>query len=146
MTWKLLVPIDLHEDHPVWLDHALKLARALDAQVILLHVVDYLAVSSPAELPDGYPIPPLRLMAEPAEKRLQHMAEQIEGVEVKTVLSSGIAAERIVEAAAEHGADQIIIGSHSRKGLARVLLGSVAERVARVSACPVTIVPSEHHD
>ena len=75
MTWKLLVPVDLNEERPAWLDHAVRLARSLEARIILLHVVDYLAVATPSELPDGFPIPPLRLMTEPAEARLAQMAE-----------------------------------------------------------------------
>jgi nucleotide-binding universal stress UspA family protein len=142
MTWKLLVPVDLHEERPVWIDHALRLTRALEGKLILLHVVDYLSVSTPSELPDVYPIPPLRLMTEPAEARLAKMAESYEDLDIETVITSGTAAETIVSAAQEHEVDGIVIGSHSRKGLARMILGSVAERVARLATCPVTIVPA----
>ncbi|MDZ7731022.1 MAG: universal stress protein [Natrialbaceae archaeon] len=54
----------------------------------------------------------------------------------------GKPAKAIVAYAEEHDVDHIMIGSHGRKGVSRVLLGSVAERVARRSPVPVTIVPA----
>lgn len=52
----------------------------------------------------------------------------------------GRPARGIVAYAEEHDVDQVVIGSHGRDGVTRVLLGSVAERVARRAPCPVTIV------
>ncbi len=146
MTRKLLIPVDLHEDRPAWLDFAAEMARQLDAHVVLLHVVDYVAVATPVEIPDGYPIPPIHLMTEPAEERLRTLADSLHGIETTPVVVAGMAADVIVDQAREFEVDQIVIGSHSRRGIARALLGSVAERVARTADCAVTIVPTTHHD
>ncbi len=62
------------------------------------------------------------------------------GVTITTETASGPAARSIVEFADEHDVDGIIIGSHGRSGVSRVLLGSVAERVVRRATPPVTVV------
>jgi len=63
------------------------------------------------------------------------------GVRAKTVLIEGAAtAERIVAAARRRRADLIVIGTHGRTGLARLMLGSVASRVVATSGCPVLTV------
>ncbi|WP_380680192.1 universal stress protein [Salinigranum sp. GCM10025319] len=62
------------------------------------------------------------------------------GVALKTELVYGSPARAIVEYAADNDVDQIIVGSHGRQGVSRVLLGSVAETVVRRSSVPVTVV------
>ncbi|CCQ33363.1 UpsA domain-containing protein [Halorhabdus tiamatea SARL4B] len=57
-----------------------------------------------------------------------------------TELASGRPASQITTYAAEHGVDHIVMGSHGRTGLSRILLGSVTERVLRNSTVPVTVV------
>jgi nucleotide-binding universal stress UspA family protein len=62
------------------------------------------------------------------------------GVDLETELVYGSPARAIVEYADDHGVDQIVVGSHGRDGVSRVLLGSVAETVVRRSSVPVTVV------
>lgn len=62
------------------------------------------------------------------------------GCEITTELLTGQPAATVVEYAAEHDVDRIVVGSHGRSGFSRVLLGSVAERIARRASVPVTIV------
>lgn len=62
------------------------------------------------------------------------------GVDVETMIKVGRPASTIVEQAGETGAEGIVMGSHGRAGVSRVLLGSVAERVIRRSPIPVTVV------
>jgi nucleotide-binding universal stress UspA family protein len=64
------------------------------------------------------------------------------GVEVTTESTVGRPANAIVEYAAENDVDHIVIGSHGRDGISRVLLGSVAETVVRRSPVPVTVARS----
>ncbi|MFC6961372.1 universal stress protein [Halocatena marina] len=75
--------------------------------------------------------------------RLSNAREQVEtaGLEVETVVETGRPAPAIVEYATTHDIDQIVMGSHGRKGVSRLLLGSVAEAVVRRSPVPVTVVP-----
>jgi len=79
---------------------------------------------------------------EEAEDRLDEaraLADQA-GVDVDTAVEVGRPASVIVEYADEHDAESVVLGSHGRDGLSRVLLGSVAEAVVRQSPVPVTVV------
>lgn len=78
-----------------------------------------------------------------AEETLEARAGQIrqaEGVPVRWALQTGVPFEEIVKAAEKEGADMIVMGTHGRSGLNRLLLGSVAERVIRLAPCPVLTV------
>lgn len=70
---------------------------------------------------------------------LRERAQKLEGVDVGVAVGRGGAVDGIVTLAREIGADLIVISSQGRTGLARVLLGSVAEEMARVSPIPVLI-------
>lgn len=59
--------------------------------------------------------------------------------------ANGDAAEQIVQLAADLEADWVVVGTHGRRGLARALMGSVAERVARTCGCSVLVVREKHH-
>ncbi len=61
-------------------------------------------------------------------------------LELNTVTEVGRPAQVILEYAADHGIDQIVMGSHGRSGIDRTLLGSVAETVTRRARIPVTII------
>lgn len=62
--------------------------------------------------------------------------------DLRTIVIPGVAWRAIVEAAPEHGFDLIVIGTHGRKGVPRLFLGSVAEKVVRASPVPVLTVHS----
>ena len=62
------------------------------------------------------------------------------GLTARWVLKTGVAPEAIVEAATETGADLIVIGTHGRRGLERVLLGSGAEQIIRMAPVPVLVI------
>jgi nucleotide-binding universal stress UspA family protein len=62
------------------------------------------------------------------------------GVEIKTVLRQGIPVDEVHSVADEVNADLIVVGTHGRRGLARALLGSVAENVIRTSMRPVLAI------
>ena len=102
---------------------AYEYARALNARVHVLHVT----------LPDA------------GKKHLDNLKE-LKGefppdVPVVTAVESGSPATQIVRYAERCGADLIVLGTHGRTGVSRVLLGSVAERVVRTASCPVLAVP-----
>ena len=76
----------------------------------------------------------------------QFVSENFEGVETKAEVVVGYAAEEILEIAAKEDADLIVMGTHGRKGIDRILFGSVAERVVKNSHVPVlTIRPSDNY-
>lgn len=74
------------------------------------------------------------------------MALAAEGVSAQVRLEVGVPWEAIVCVAGDEGAEMIVMGTHGRTGLDRLLLGSVAERVVRRAPCPVLTVRSDDHD
>ena len=144
MAHKLLVPVDLALDEPPELRFAADLAQSSGASITLLHVIDYVPMLLPVELPGGYPLPQIDIVREAAAKKLERMAAGL-GRVTHTLIEVGGAAAQIVEVAQRDKFDQIVIGSHSRKAMTRLVLGSVADRVAHSAPCPVTIVREPRH-
>lgn len=115
------------------LEHALSLFP--DDQVTVVHAVDDLAA--------GYSGRPPASAGEDAEPDFFDDVDRIAdeyGATVETRVVSGTAAEAILEFAESEGVEQIVMGSKGRSGVSRVLLGSIAEQVARRAPVPVTIV------
>lgn len=78
-----------------------------------------------------------------AEDTLEARAGQIRkehGIKVRWRLPAGVPSDEIVKAADDEHADMIVMGTHGRSGLNRLLLGSVADRVIRLASCPVVTV------
>lgn len=135
----LLVPMDDSEPAQDALEHAITMFP--DAEITALHVVNPSASMYGGDA--AYNIERvLELEAENAESLLESarsVAEERDAT-ISTETVRGTPARRIVEFAEEEGVDQIVIGSHGRSGVSRVLLGSVAEQVVRRSPVPVTVV------
>jgi nucleotide-binding universal stress UspA family protein len=75
-------------------------------------------------------------------KLLAHTRETLmPGVPTIIATTAGDPADEILRYVAGHGIDLIVLGTHGRTGVSRVLLGSVAERVLRAAPCPVLVVP-----
>jgi nucleotide-binding universal stress UspA family protein len=77
------------------------------------------------------------------EEAQQHLASTLAGLEGPEVIGQvlvGLAPKKIVEYAADHDVDLIVMGTHGRGALAHLLMGSVAERVVRTAPCPVFTV------
>lgn len=78
-------------------------------------------------------------LCEEAETRAEE-ADILASTTLNTAVEAGRPARTILEYADDHGVDHIVIGSHGRSGISRVLLGSVAESVTRRAAVPVTVL------
>jgi nucleotide-binding universal stress UspA family protein len=134
----ILHPTDFSQSASEALRIACSLASQHAAKLILLHVAQR-PVSSVAGMSVPPPPPPTvdwsGLRAE-----LHALVEGIKNVSVETRLLEGEPASSIVDLARDVGADLIVIGSHGRTGLSRVLMGSVAEHVVRKAGCPVLTV------
>jgi len=135
----LLVPIDYSRGSERAFDYALRSARETKAKLVALNVV-------PAELiypPTGGQFDFYGLMERDARDRFAKLAKRkgVKAGECKLVLARGTDfAAVIVRQAKKLRAAMIIMGSHGRTGLRRLLLGSVAERTLRYADCPVLIV------
>lgn len=112
------------------------------AELVLLHVIDPASgvgagVGGPGASEAWYESAKAdgeALLADAAERAAAA------GMSVETVVDTGRPAATIVECAEERDADHVVIGSHGREGVSRLLLGSVAEAVMRRSPAPVTVV------
>jgi nucleotide-binding universal stress UspA family protein len=144
---RILVPTDFSEESAAALGWAGTLQQAFDAEVILLHVIDPAAVA-PIVPPIG-PVPGAgvdpTVVAEVVEQVRRQADEQIARVaaefgRARTLVADGSPGATIVEVAASQWADLIVMGTHGRSGLARVIFGSVAEHVVRHSTVPVLTV------
>jgi nucleotide-binding universal stress UspA family protein len=134
----ILCPVDFSETSQHALRYALELGRGMGAKVHLVHVYQLPMYA----MPDGALIAPPEQVASLSDKlqqELNKMATAFPGV-TKTHLLEGVAHHEIERLATEIGADMIVMGTHGRSGLARVLIGSVAERVVRHSQVPVLTV------
>jgi universal stress protein A len=127
------------------------LAKKLGARLILFHAYESIAplVMGAPMMPMGGPasgviVEKLWATARTAgERGLERLAARArrDGLRVSTRLEAGAPASAIVRAARKERAAMVVLGTHGRTGLPRLLLGSVAERVIRTAPCPVVTVP-----
>jgi universal stress protein A len=139
----VLVPVDFTAIANQLVQFGRTVGGGLRAQVHLLHVLEEpFATAAPYEfhLPD--PAARREQRYSEARAKLASLADQlrIRNVEVTTEVRSGKAAEEIIEAATDYGADLVVIGPRRKRGLQRLLNGSVTEDVLRHAPCPVLIV------
>jgi nucleotide-binding universal stress UspA family protein len=135
----ILAPVDFHDHSLSALEVAAQIARQNDGEVTLLHVV-------PMDEPIGGKMydDDFKLQAEKDAARLAELAQQpLKGVRYTIVTEIGDPATAIIDTARTRAADVIVMGTHGRKALIRVLMGSVAEQVLREASCPVIAVRME---
>jgi len=143
----ILVPTDFSECARHAVPVAAELARLLGAGVLCLHVVE--PVVQPVgwtPMAEAMPSPELgERLEESAARDLPAFSksEEFAGLEVEDLMAHGEPAAEIVRVAEERGAGLIVISSHGRTGLGRILFGSTAESVVRHARCPVLVVKAE---
>lgn len=133
----ILVPVDGSEPALAAVEHAAGLATVHDAQLHLLHVVDTQAMVESAR------VDVLGAFEEAGERALEEarkIATSAGADSVEASLAEGVPNRAIVDAIDDVGIDVVVMGTHGRTGLDRLLLGSVAEKVVRLSPVPVTTV------
>ena len=134
----ILHPTDFSPSANEALRIACSLAREHGAKVILLHVAQR-PISSVGGMPVPPPPPPIIDWSQ-LKTEIEAIAAGIKDISVEVRLEEGDAASTIVNLARDLGADIIVIGSHGRTGVSRLLMGSVAEHVVRMAGCPVLTV------
>ena len=126
---------------------AQELARTLKARLILFHAYE---ISVP--IGDGGYLPPsvmqemLTATRDAAAQSLKRLARSSQGtgVRMSTLLAEGPAAAAIIRAAKKQRVNLVVMGTHGRTGVRRLLMGSVADRVIRTASCPVLGVGGRH--
>jgi nucleotide-binding universal stress UspA family protein len=146
----LLVPVDLSDASQPVLEKAAELAPQLSARIILLHIVEpvatYVPVGATMDVIAAAPPPTetTESLTAPAS-RLRALAEPLiaAGINVEPVTLIGLAVDDILEQAAKHNADYIMLGSHGHGALYHLFSGSVVTGILKRAKCPVIVVPSK---
>jgi universal stress protein A len=139
---KIVHPTDFSVEAEAAEQEAVRLAHRLNAELVLVHV----ATETPLYGEQVFAMPDVKriyeVQARWAEERLTERAAALtrEGVPTRWRRRVGVVHTEIGTVAREEAADYIVIGTHGRGGLDRVMLGSVAERVVRTAPCPVITV------
>jgi len=141
---QILIASDFSPTSKGALATAAMFAKAFRSELIMIHVIEPIVPPAiPAEILrpgvlDGIEADTRRW----AERQIARLAKvaQRSSVSVKTVLLSGDPAYQIVRAARTYHADLVVVGTHARRGMAKMLLGSVAAHVLANAPCPVVTV------
>ena len=140
MSNRILLPIDRSEHARAACELAAELFDS--GTLVFLHVIDPAEASYSAET--AVPDIPERWYEQQEERAKNHFDEleaiaRDHGLDVERLVEAGKPAQTIVETARDGSIDHIVMGSHGRQGVSRLLLGSVAETVVRRSPVPVTV-------
>ena len=147
MYQRILVPIDGSPTSDLGLAEAISLARLTGGSIRLMHVLDELVFVTGFETGATYANTVLPALRQRSDRILAAGRERVAAaaVPVETITSECFArrpCDVIVEQAAAWAADLIVIGTHGRRGVNRMMLGSDAEQVARMASVPVLLVRS----
>lgn len=142
---RILVPMDFSDCSRKALQYALPFAKAFDATITLLHVVEpFVPVPEMTGIDltviDGQ-------LREGGQRRLSELRQEVgQNAVVETLLRVGRAESEILRAAKELDSDLILLSTHGRTGLAHVFMGSTAEHIVRRATCPVLVVRENEHE
>lgn len=138
---KVLCAVDFSDYSPMVADHANMIASCVGAQVVVLYVAPSLSQYV------GFHVPPSSIesfvgeIVTGAEDTMnEFIRDNFKDLNVQGKVVTGYPAEEILAIAEAEGADMIVMGTHGRKGIDRILFGSVAEKVVKSSPVPVLTV------
>lgn len=134
-TRTILVPIDFSSASITVLPHAEALAKQSGARLVLVHVEEPPMAWGGGELSSGIPVPDAAGIA----ASLEEVKPADPSIPVTRRLAMGDPAGEICRIASEERAELIVLGTHGRTGVFRLLMGSVAEAVLRRAPCPVLV-------
>lgn len=151
---KVLIALDYEPPAQKIAETGYSLAKGMNAEIILLHVLsdaNYYASLNyfPVMGYEGFnnistlPVENMDDLRKTAQEFLDKSKQYLNDDTITTVVKEGDFAEGIIATAAETNADVIVMGSHGRRGLDKMLMGSVAERVLHKSTVPLFIIPTK---
>lgn len=135
---KILIATDGSDRNKTAIEEALRIGRRCGSKVFAVYVMDLSALESASAnvaIHDTWAV-----VQQEAEAALARISAMAEGVTLETVVLDGKPAAQIVQFAEENKIDLIVIGTQGKRGLERLLLGSVAEQVIRTAPCKVLVV------
>ncbi len=133
----ILFGTDFSEESLRGLLWASGIARAFGAKMFLCHIQSGVPLSSGLAAPQLY-----EAVGKEAARHLDALRQQpaLRGLELKLVLASGKIEDEMPKIIRENGIDLLVVGTHGRTGLSKMLLGSVVEGICRVATCPMLTV------
>lgn len=142
---KILCAVDFSEGSPRVAEYAATLATATKAEVVCVYVAPSLAEYVGFNVPQAALDTFIGDVVASAETTMQEFVDaNFKGLPARGLVLAGYPAEEILKAAKEQQADLIVMGTHGRTGIDRIIFGSVAEMVVKTAACPVlTVKPRE---
>ena len=154
---KVLIALDFDPSAQTVAESGYQLARSMGASATLLHVVsDATYYSSLNYSPimgfdsfsnlDIVQTDAVTELQEAAKDYLQKSKQHLGDDTIETITRGGDFGDTIIDVATEIDADIIVMGTHSRRGLEKILMGSVAEKVLRKSAVPLFIIPTKQKE
>lgn len=154
---KVLIALDYDKTARKVAEAGYSIAKAMNAEVILLHVIpDPVYYSSSGHSPimgltDSMIVDPLQFdnvdrLKEVSRHFLDDIKTNLGDEKIQTVLKEGDFADSILLAALDFHADIIVIGSHSRNWLENIIMGSVTEKILHHTSTPLFIVPNKRQD
>lgn len=154
---KILIALDYNPTAERIAETGYRLAKAIGAEVILIHVMaepqyysslDY----SPIMGYTGFTSPDMLLLTDDTEVKkasqefLDQSKKHLNDEQITTVLGEGDCADGILQAAKDLNVDIIVMGTHSRTGLDKILMGSISEKVLHHSEVPLFIIPGKKEE
>jgi nucleotide-binding universal stress UspA family protein len=148
MYKKILVPVDGSATSNRALDSAVELAKTFGASMRLVHVIEEAAYLTGYDPLGGYAGDLIGIMRESGNKLLAEAMARVDaaGVKVDAMLFDKLGerlAETVANGAKDWGAELIVLGTHGRRGVGRLLMGSGAEQIIRLAPVPVLVVRDE---
>lgn len=151
---KVLIALDFDPSAVKVAESGYSLAKSMKAEVVLLHVMGGINYYTSLEYSPimGYSgfsdagtanLIDVDKIREASENFLNESRRHLGDENIKTVVADGDSAEEILRTAESINADLIVVGTHSRRGLEKILMGSVAEKVFHKTSIPLFIVPTK---
>ena len=139
---RILVATDFTPASEPALAEAIEMAKGNGTELLIAHAYQLPNAAQAQAVAGGVYDEWLRNLRDQIEERLEPLVEKAksEGVKAEALILTGTPYEAITEAAAEHSADLVIMGTHARKGVSKFFLGSVAARVISTAPCPVMTI------
>ena len=150
---KILIALDYNPNAEKIAETGYSLAKSIGASVTLMHVIadsvyyssldyspvmGYTGFSSPGMVP----LLDIEALKKAASEFLEQSKKHLNDDAITTLVGEGDCAEAILDAADTIEADIIVLGSHSRRGLEKILMGSISEKVLHHTKIPLFIIPT----
>ena len=143
-TKKVLIALDYDETSLKVAEEGYLMANAMNAETILLHVIsEQMVYYSGYSYMHTFHVEILNDLHKSTENFLNKAKEHLGDESIKIVIKEGEVAETILKAAKDQNVDIIVMGSHSRKWLENILLGSETEEVLKKTTVPLYIIPTK---